>query len=173
MIPRAPPRANIGQGHRANALTPPPRSISSTQPLQNRRVRLYEVSEVSGNARVGALFAIVKLTKALYYRQFADQCEYSLPRGFDRCVIGEVVARYSSDHRQFVERHLASESALIDFRTLSISRPLTTRARVFSRPAASKSRSSRDPSRGRNLDGTARSSAPTQLRVHSSAPSHS
>jgi hypothetical protein len=98
MIPRAPPRANIGQGHRANALTPPPHSISSTQPLQNRRVRLYEVSEVSGNARVGALFAIVKLTKALYYKHFADQCEYSLPRGFDRCVMGEVVARYSSDY---------------------------------------------------------------------------
>jgi hypothetical protein len=95
MIPRAPPRANIGQGHRANALTPP-RSISSTQPLQNRRVRFYEVSEVSENARVGALFAIVRLTKTLYYKHFADQCEYSLPRGFDRCVMGEVVARYSS-----------------------------------------------------------------------------
>jgi hypothetical protein len=56
-----------------NALTPPPRSIWSTQPLQNRRVRVYEVSEVSGNARVGALFAIVK---ALYYKHFADQCEF-------------------------------------------------------------------------------------------------
>jgi hypothetical protein len=96
MIPHAPPRANIGQGHRVNALTPP-RSISSTQPLQNRRVRVYEFSEVSGNARVGALFAIVRLTKTLYYKHFADQCEYSLPRDFDRCVMGEVVARYSSD----------------------------------------------------------------------------
>jgi hypothetical protein len=81
-----------------NALTPPPRSIWSTQPLQNRRVRVYEVSEVSGNARVGALFAIVRLTKTLYYKHFADQCEYPVPRGFDRCVMGEVVTRYSSDY---------------------------------------------------------------------------
>ena len=98
MIPRAPPRANVRQGHRANAQTPPPSSISSTQPLQNRRVRLYEVSEVSGNARVGALFAIVKLTTALYCKHFSDKCKYSLLRGFDRCDIGEVVARYSSEH---------------------------------------------------------------------------
>jgi hypothetical protein len=61
-------------------------------------VRLYEVSQVSGNARVGALFAIVKLTNALYYKSFADQCEYWLLRVFDRCVIGEAAARYSSDH---------------------------------------------------------------------------
>jgi hypothetical protein len=78
----------------------------SAQPSQNRRVHLYEVS---GNARIGALFNIVKLTKALYYKHFADPFEYSLPPGFDRC---EVVARYSSDLRQFVERHFAAEPAL-------------------------------------------------------------
>jgi hypothetical protein len=77
----------IGQGHRANALTPP-RSISSTQPLQNRRVRLYEVSEVSGNARVAALLGIIKLTTALYHKHFADQCEYSLRRATTRHRIG-------------------------------------------------------------------------------------
>ena len=61
-----------------------------------------------------------------------------------------------------------------------ISKAAPGRAVAFARrraslavPAASKSKSSRDPSRGRNLDGTARSSAPTQLRVHSSVPSHS
>jgi hypothetical protein len=54
-----------------------------THPLQNRRVRLYEVS---WNARVHAPFNIVKLTAALYYKHFADKLIYSLPPGFDRCV---------------------------------------------------------------------------------------
>jgi hypothetical protein len=53
------------------------------QPLEDRRVRLYGVS---GKARAGALFNIVKLTKALYYKHFADQFVYSLPPGFDCCV---------------------------------------------------------------------------------------
>ena len=48
-----------------------------THPAQNRRVRLYEVS---GNV---ALFNIVKLTKALYYKRFADQFVYSPPPGSD------------------------------------------------------------------------------------------
>jgi len=34
---------------------------------------------VSWSARVGALFVIVKLTKAFYDKQSADQFEYSLP----------------------------------------------------------------------------------------------
>src|SRR5580658_8978947 len=49
-----------------------------THPLQNRRVRLYEVS---CNARVHAPFNIVKLT-ALYYKHFADKLIYSLAPGF-------------------------------------------------------------------------------------------
>src|SRR5215469_16501995 len=83
-----------------------PHSISSTQPSEYRRVHLYGVPRVCG------LFNIVKLTTALYDKRFANQFEYSLPPGFDRCVLDKVVARYSSDLRQFIERHLAAESAL-------------------------------------------------------------
>jgi hypothetical protein len=63
----------------------PRRAVQSrpAQPLEDRRVRLYGVS---GKARAGALFNIVKLTKALYYKHFADQFVYSLPPGFDCCV---------------------------------------------------------------------------------------
>jgi len=42
-------------------------------------VRLYEVSEVSRNPRVDALFAIVKLSNALNDKRFADPCNDSLP----------------------------------------------------------------------------------------------
>jgi hypothetical protein len=58
-------------------------SCAATQPLQNRRVCLYEVS---GNARVGTLFNIVKLTKALYCKRLTDQFVFSLQPGFDCCV---------------------------------------------------------------------------------------
>ena len=74
---------------------------------------------VSGNARVGALFNIVKLTTAFYDKHFADEFEYSLPPSSDRCVEGEVVARYSRNHRQFAERHLIADSALHKPRRLS------------------------------------------------------
>jgi hypothetical protein len=63
----------------------PRRAVQSrpAQPLEDRRVRLYGIS---GKARAGALFNIVKLTKALYYKHFVDQFVYSLPPGFDCCV---------------------------------------------------------------------------------------
>jgi len=41
---------------------------------------------------VGALIAVVELAKALYRKHFADQSEFSLPPGFDRCATGEAVA---------------------------------------------------------------------------------
>jgi hypothetical protein len=87
----------------------PPSSISPTQPSEYRRVHLYGVS---GNARVGALFIIVKLTTVFYDKHFADQFEYPLWPSSNRCVEGEVVARYSRNQRQFAERHLIAESAL-------------------------------------------------------------
>ena len=65
---------------------------------------------VSGNAHVGAPFNIVKLTTAFYDKHFSDQVRYSLTQSSDRCVKGEVAARYPSNHRQFAERHLAAES---------------------------------------------------------------
>jgi hypothetical protein len=72
-------------------------------------VRLYGVSR---NARVAALFNIVELTTAFYDKHLADQFEYSLPPGSDRCVKGEAAARCPGGMRQFVERRLASEPAL-------------------------------------------------------------
>jgi hypothetical protein len=54
-----------------------------THPLQNRRVCL---DEVSWKAHVGALFNIVKLTAALYYKRFANKLMYSLRPGFDRRI---------------------------------------------------------------------------------------
>jgi hypothetical protein len=93
------PRRSPGEGSRASPRRLRDFDAAGVGGFDRDCARLrYEVSEISWTARVGALFAIVKLTKALYYKHFADQCEYSLPRGFDRCVIGEVVARYSSDH---------------------------------------------------------------------------
>jgi hypothetical protein len=87
----------------------PPSSISPTQPSEYRRARL---NGISGNACIGALFNIVQLTTAFNDKHFADQFEYSLPPSSDRCVKGEVAARYPGNHRQFAERRLAAKPAL-------------------------------------------------------------